>query len=148
MGFCTEQEVRSFFKVVVPFEKMLVDSGIQLFKYYLDIGREEQEERLDDRREDPLKQWKISPIDSVALEHYDDYTAARDEMLVNTHRQPTPWTVVRANDKRAARLGVISDFLQRVEAPGADLKLSGLGPDRSVVFPYETSALTDGRLER
>ncbi|QDU83916.1 Polyphosphate kinase 2 (PPK2) [Planctomycetes bacterium Pla163] len=148
MGFCTEQEVSSFFKVVVPFERMLVDSGIQLFKYYLDIGRDEQEERLDERREDPLKQWKISPIDAVAVEHYDDYTAARDEMFVNTHRELTPWTVVRANDKRAARLGVIADLLHRVEAPGVDLDLGGLAPDRNVVFPYETSALTDGRLER
>lgn len=148
MGFCTEQEVRAFFKVVVPFEQMLIDSGIQLFKYYLDIGRDEQAERLQERRDDPLKQWKISPIDAVALEHYDDYTAARDEMFVHTHRELTPWTVVHSNDKRAARLGVIADLLHRVDAPGADLQLAGLGPDRDVVFPYETSALTDGRLER
>jgi len=148
MGFCTEDEVREFFEVVVPFERMLVDSGIQLFKYYLDIGRDEQSRRMAERRDDPLKQWKVSPIDAVAVERFDDYTAARDDMLVHTHREATPWTIVRANDKRAARLAVIADLLERASVPGEDLALDGLAPDRGVVFEYETSALTDGRLER
>jgi polyphosphate kinase 2 (PPK2 family) len=102
-----------------------------LFKYYLDISREEQAKRLEARREDPLKQWKISPIDAVALEKYDEYTKARDAMLERTHTKETPWTIVRADSKKLARLNVIRDLLSRLDYEHK--RESVCRPDRKVV---------------
>lgn len=90
MGFCSEKEYKQFMKAVVPFEKMLCDTGIQIIKYYLDISRDEQQSRLDDRRINPLKQWKISPIDTTAIEHWDDYSLVRDKMLQHSHSDHSP----------------------------------------------------------
>jgi polyphosphate kinase 2 (PPK2 family) len=134
MGFCTEHETESFLAEVVPFEGMLIASGIQILKYYLDISKKEQRERLRDRRHDPLKQWKISPIDSVAVKHWDDYTKARDLMLERTATERSPWIIVRADDKRAAHLNVIRDFLSRLDCPKTDKH--NTMPDRTIVFPY------------
>jgi polyphosphate kinase 2 len=144
MGFCSEDQLAEFFASVVTFERMLVDSGIQLLKYYLDISREEQAERLAERAEDPLKRWKISPIDAVALEHFDDYTEARDEMLRRTHHPDVPWTIVRADKKKKARLALIRDLLARSGAPEVDVD----EPDREIVFRFEPTVLIDGRLAR
>ncbi len=113
MGFCTPAQTEAFFSEVADFEAMLVKSGIQLFKYYLDISREEQKERLLARRKDPLKQWKISPIDAKAMEKFDSYTKARDTMFLRTHHKDGPWTAVHANAKKKARLNVIRDLLAR-----------------------------------
>ena len=90
MEFCSDVEYEEFMNMVLPFEHMLVNSGIQVFKYYLDISKEEQIQRLNDRRTNPLKQWKVSPIDKVAVKHWDDYSAARNEMLLRTHNDVTP----------------------------------------------------------
>lgn len=111
MGFCDEQQLQEFFDTVVTFEQMLVRSGICLIKFYLDIDKNEQAERLEDRRQDPLKQWKISPIDQVALQHWDDYSHARNEMLMRTHHEQSPWFLVRANHKKTARLQIIRTIL-------------------------------------
>lgn len=146
MGFCTEAEYDAFMEAVLPFEHVLVQSGIQLLKYYLDISKDEQARRLKDRETNPLKTWKISPIDAVALEHWDDYSAARDAMLRRTHNRITPWTLVRADDKKQARLNVIRDILARVERPE---RAEGLVPaDPRVVFPFSVKRLTDGSLAR
>ena len=115
MGFCSREELRDFFDNVIPFETMLIDSGIRLFKYYLDIDRKTQAERLAARREDPLKQWKLSPIDAKALAKWDDYTAARDEMLAKTSVAVSPWYVVKADDKKVARLNVIRHLLAHID---------------------------------
>ena len=88
MGFCSDKEYRSFFDEVVPFENMLIGAGMQILKYYLDISKKEQKKRLRDRRRDPLKQWKTSPIDKVAQKHWDAYTEARDMMLARTVDAP------------------------------------------------------------
>lgn len=114
MGFCTEAEYEEFFVSVIEFEHMLIRSGISLFKYYLDISHDEQASRLQERKLDPLKQWKISPIDEQALQYFDDYSAARDIMLQRTHNETSPWTVVNADNKRDARLHMISDLLARL----------------------------------
>jgi polyphosphate kinase 2 len=114
MGFCTPDDTERFFHQVVPFETMLVESGIHVLKYYLDISREEQAKRLEDRKRDPLKQWKISPIDAVALEKYDDYSKARDEMLRRSHHSAAPWRIVRGDDKPEARINIIRDILRSV----------------------------------
>ena len=134
MGFCTGQEYEDFLGAVLPFEHMLIGSGIQIMKYYLDISKGEQTERLHDRKIDPLKQWKTSPIDAVALKHWKDYTKARDRMLVATSSPESPWIVVRADDKRAARLNIIRDLISRLACPETNKHLAS--PDRSIVFPY------------
>ncbi len=120
MGFCTEEELEEFFDSVVEFEQMLQRSGIKLLKYYLDITRDEQAERLAARKLDPLKQWKISPIDDQALHFWDQYSQARDIMLQRTHNIVSPWSIVQADNKRDARLYVISDLLKRLDYQGKD----------------------------
>ena len=144
MGFCTEGQVESFLDDVVPFEHMLIASGIQILKYYLDITRKEQKDRLQDRRRDPLKQWKMSPIDKVALKYWEAYTEARDIMLARTSTSLSPWLVVRADDKHSAHLNVIRDFLSRVNCPKNDKHQAT--PDRDVVFPYDKEHARAGLL--
>ena len=144
MGYCTDAEYEEFMRSVLPFEHMLVDAGIQLFKYYLDISKEEQKRRLKDRRIDPLKQWKISPIDAVAVEHWDDYSAARNEMFARTHNAITPWHVVRADDKKRARLNVIRHLMSRVDCPDKDEHAAN--PDPEIVFAYDDKHLSSGAI--
>jgi len=146
MGFCTKAECEAFLEEAPRFEEMLVRSGMSVLKYYLDITRAEQEKRMQERREDPLKQWKISPIDAVALDHYDDYTKARDRMLERTHSEHAPWTIVRADDKHHARLALIRHVLQVLEYPSRGAQLSG--PDARVAFPWSPECTSDGRLAR
>ncbi|WP_395021317.1 polyphosphate kinase 2 [Dongia sp.] len=135
MGFCSEKEYQTFIEAVLPFEHMLIGTGIQILKYYLDIGKKEQKQRLRARRKDPLKQWKISPIDEVALEHWDAYSHARDEMFARTSSPLAPWLVVRADDKHSARLNVIRDLLSRLACPETDKHMAM--PDPKIVFPYD-----------
>lgn len=135
MGFCTDAEYEEFMQSVVTFEQMLVSAGIQIIKYYLDITKDEQEKRLEERRNDPLKQWKISPIDAVALEHWDDYSLARDEMFKRTHNEITPWHIVRANHKKLARLNVIRHLLSIV--PCDDEIIDAPLPDDNILYTYK-----------
>jgi polyphosphate kinase 2 len=144
MGFCTDREYADFMKAVVPFEEMLVAAGMQIIKYYLDIGREEQKERLQARRDDPLKQWKSSPIDQVALKHWAAYSEARDRMLERTSSSSAPWIVVRADSKHRARLNVIRDLLARLECPETDKHLAV--PDKKIVLPYKQASAREGFL--
>lgn len=144
MGFCTEAESDRFLEAVVPFEHMLIGSGIQIIKYYLDVGKNEQKRRLHDRRRDPLKQWKTSPIDRVAQKHWNAYTDARDLMLARTSTPLSPWLVVRADDKHLAHLNVIRDLLSRVICPKADRHLAV--PDLDIVFPYDEAHVRAGLL--
>ena len=146
MGFCTAAEHAEFMHSVPEFEHMLVRSGIKLFKYYLDIGRAEQKRRLAERREDPLTQWKSSPIDAKALQYWKEYSTARNEMLARTHSAAAPWTLVHADDKRAARLNIIRDLLGRLQYHGRDTKLAS--PDRAVVFPYDPAGKRASQLAK
>ena len=107
MGYCTEEEARAFLKQAPVFEKMLVDDGVLLFKYWLTVDQAEQEERFAERRTDPLKRWKLSPIDQQARAKYADYTRARQAMLDATHGKTAPWTLVNFNDQRRGRLAMI-----------------------------------------
>jgi polyphosphate kinase 2 len=141
MGFCSDAEYQEFLSTVPIFEQLLVHAGLQVVKYYLDVSKHEQKARLRDRRKDPLKQWKTSPIDSRAIKKWDDYTAARDTMLARTHSVFAPWTVVRGDDKQAARLAVIRDLLSRCDPQAAkDLP----PPDPAVVFVYDPIAHAQG----
>jgi polyphosphate kinase 2 len=146
MGFCTKAEHEEFLDTVNGFEQMLVRSGIHLFKYYLDISRKEQERRLEERKKDPLTQWKTSPVDLVSLEKWDDYTRARDEMFERTHTRVVPWRIVHADEKKPARLHLIRDLLSRLVYEDKDESL--LRVDSKVVFPYTPRAVESGRLAR
>ena len=122
MGFASDTQVKSFLKEAPLFEKMLVDDGILLFKYWLCCDQEQQEKRFAERLRDPLKRWKLSPIDIEARARYGDYTRARDAMLKATHSEHAPWTLVDFNDQKRGRLTLIRDLLDRlpdttVEAP-------------------------------
>jgi polyphosphate kinase 2 len=144
MGFCSKKDVETFFESVVDFEKMLVRSGIEIRKYYLDISRDEQKQRLADRHRDPLKTWKNSPVDASAIEKWDDYTKARDEMFRRTNHDAAPWRVVIANDKKRARLAFIGDLLMGFSYKGK--KKKAIAPDRRIVFPW--SRAKEGLLAR
>jgi len=138
MGFAKPKQVDAFFESVVPFEEMLIRDGIALRKYYLDISKKEQKKRLKARRESPLKQWKISPIDEAAQEHWDDYSRARDEMFLRTSHAGSPWRVVKADVKKTARLELIRDLLASFTYKGKDKKLTRADPE--IVFPWSTDA--------
>lgn len=135
MGFCTPIELETFFADVPNFEKMLQNSGIHLLKYYLDISRAEQKRRLAARRDDPLKQWKVSPVDKQAIKLWAPYSAARNEMLLRTHTANAPWTVVQADSKPLARLNLIRHLLQHLPYRGKDRAL--VEPDAQVVQCYD-----------
>jgi polyphosphate kinase 2 len=137
MQFCTEKEYESFLQEALPFEHMLIGAGIQILKYYLDIGKKA-------RRDDPLKQWKTSPIDEVAVKNFERYTEARDQMLARTSSPLSPWIVVRADDKRAARLNVMRDLISRLACPQTNKHLAA--PDLNVVFPYDEAHVRVGLL--
>ncbi|TDX89060.1 polyphosphate kinase 2 [Neorhizobium sp. R1-B] len=125
MGFCTPQQYEDFLKAVPRFEDTIHDEGIIFFKFWLDIGREMQLKRFHDRRHDPLKIWKLSPMDIAALDKWHDYTKKRDIMLEKTHTQETPWTILLANDKRRARLNVIRHMLLALDYEGKDKSAIG-----------------------
>ena len=111
MGFCTPQQTKDFLKQVPVLEKMLVDDGILLFKYWLTVDQDEQEKRFRERLDDPLKQWKLSPVDILSRAKYDDYTAARELMLKATHTKHAPWTLVDFNSQKRGRLSLIRHFI-------------------------------------
>ena len=114
MGFASEAQVEAFLEQAPVFERQLINDGILLFKYWLTTDQSRQEERFAERLEDPLKRWKLSPIDLTAREKYADYTRAREEMLAATHTFQAPWTLVDFNDQRRGRLTVIRDLLDRL----------------------------------
>jgi polyphosphate kinase 2 len=142
MGFCTEAELREFYETVGFFEQMLMRSGLTLFKYYLDISKGEQKKRLKARARDPLKQWKISPIDQVAHKLWKEYSEARNDMLAHTHSPASPWTIVKADDKRTGRINLISDLLSRMDYADKDPKV--IRPNPSIVFPYDPAYVEKG----
>ncbi|MDA8177749.1 MULTISPECIES: polyphosphate kinase 2 [Acidithiobacillus] len=145
MGFCTDQQYEEFFAEVNNFEGMLVRSGIHLFKFYLDISRDEQKQRLEARKDDPLKQWKTSPIDEKALKHWKDYSEARNIMFARSHSPFAPWIIVNANDKKIARLQLIKGLLSRLSYTDKD-EMRVL-PDQSIIFEYESLYLDNGMIQ-
>lgn len=132
MGFCSKEQLAAFLREAPVFEGMLVRDGIRLIKLYLSVSRETQLKRLHTRHHDPLKQWKLSPIDIKGLTKWDDYTAAQVEMFRFTHTETAPWTVVRSNDKYRARINAIRHVLSQVDYDGKDRKVVGT-PDELIV---------------
>jgi polyphosphate kinase 2 len=127
MGFCTPEQTTSFLKQAPRFEKLLVDEGILLFKYWLTVDQAQQEARFAERLADPLKRWKLSPIDLTSREKYAAYSKARDRMLEATHSKHAPWTLVDFNDQRRGRLHLIRNLLDRIP----DRKV----PETKIEFP-------------
>jgi polyphosphate kinase len=146
MGFSTPQQVEEFLQSAPRFEAMLVDSGIRLLKYYLDISQSEQSKRLEARKRDPLKQWKVSPIDEVAVRHWKAYSKARNAMLLRTHTPFAPWHIVRGDDKKLARLNLIRDILSQLDYDDKDKKL--IRPDPGIVFEFEPESIESGLLAK
>ena len=146
MGFCSSKELARFFDTVCDFENVLVRSGMEIRKYYLDISRQEQKKRLAERTKDPLKTWKISPIDAVAMQKWSAYTRARDEMFRRTSHKTAPWRIVHADHKKDARIAVIGDLLSSFSYPSKRKKFVTLDPKR--FFLWDAKAEKDGRLER
>jgi polyphosphate kinase len=133
MGFCSNEQNKRFLKYVPMFERMLVKEGVTLFKFYFSVSKEEQLRRFDSRKNDPLKQYKISPVDKQAQELWDQYSIRKFEMLTETNYSIAPWTIIRSDNKRAARLGCMKHILHNLEYEGK-IEDSQLVPDPEIVI--------------
>ena len=137
MGFCTEEQSKRFLQVVPAFEKMMVESGIILLKYWLEVSEEEQTRRIKGRIDDGRKIWKLSPMDLKSYSRWDEYTRARDDMFAATDTGWAPWFVAKSDDKKRARLNIIKHLLSMVpyeETPHEKVKL----PDRKKIGKYQS----------
>lgn len=134
MGFCTDAENEQFLNQVPKFEKMLIESGIDLYKYWFSVSRPEQFRRFKSRETDRLKQWKLSPVDEQSLSRWDDYTNAIDRMFEYTDTDTAPWTVVRSDDKKRARLNCMQDVLYSLPYPNKNKKVVQ-APDPGILGP-------------
>jgi polyphosphate kinase 2 len=146
MGFSTPTEQETFLRETPNFEAMLLESGLKLVKVWLDVSKAEQKQRLDERKNDPLKVLKSSPLDAAAQDKWDGYTKARDEMLTRTSSALAPWICVRSDQKKKARLALLSHLARVLAAP--EIAATVPPPDPARLFPFDPAALTDGRLER
>ena len=143
MGFCTDEQYKAFLKLCPTAEKYIVDAGILLIKYWLEVGKKEQHRRFEARLKDPLRQWKLSPMDLESFRRWYDYSRARDKMLEATDTKYAPWHLIRSDDKRRARLNCISHLLGLIpykKAPREKIKL----PKRSEKGSYDDQASLKG----
>ena len=132
MGFCEPSEYLEFMRQTPELERMLVRSGIKLYKYWFSVTQDEQKARFASRENDPLKQWKLSPIDKASLNKWDDYTEAKEAMFFYTDTADAPWTVVKSNDKKRARINTMLHFLSTLDYPDKDLSIAH-APDPLIV---------------
>jgi len=132
MGFCSAAEYLEFMRQCPDFERMIVRSGVRLFKYWFSVTQEEQRRRFESRSKEPLKQWKLSPIDKASLNKWDDYTEAKEAMFFYTDTADAPWTIVKSNDKKRARLNCLQHFLANLDYPNKDHHVVH-GPDPLIV---------------
>ena len=144
MGFCSDEDVEEFFRSVPEFERMLVRSGIILVKYWFSITDEEQQFRFNMRIHDPLKQWKLSPMDVESRRRWEDYTRAKEAMLERTHIPEAPWWLIDAVDKKKARLNCIAHILKTIE-PGRVSRPKIKLPKRSKKGKYDDQASLRGQ---
>ncbi|MGY2080887.1 polyphosphate kinase 2 [Modestobacter sp. SYSU DS0657] len=132
MGYCTPEEYRLFMRQAPEFERMLVESGIHLVKFWFSVTRGEQRSRFIVRQIDPVRQWKLSPTDLASLDRWDAYTEAKEAMFLHTDTEHAPWTVVKSNDKKRARLGAMQHVLHRFDYTDKDVEVVG-APDPLIV---------------
>jgi polyphosphate kinase len=137
MSFCAPNDYLEFMRQTPEFERMLTRSGIRLFKYWFSVTRDEQRKRFSSRETDPLKQWKLSPIDRASLDKWDDYTEAKEAMFFYTDTADAPWTIIRSNDKKRARLNCMRHFLSMIDYPDKDLA-AAQSPDPLIVGKAST----------
>jgi len=123
MGFCSPNEYLEFMRQVPELERMLVRSGINLFKYWFSVTQEEQHSRFESRKTDPLKRWKLSPIDQASLSKWDDYTEAKEAMFFYSDTADAPWTIIKSNDKKRARINCMMHFLDSIDYPDKDTSI-------------------------
>ena len=136
MGFCTGAEYLEFMRQCPELERMLVRSGIFLFKFWFSVSQDEQASRFDSRLTDPLKQWKVSPIDLASLDKWNAYTQAKEAMFFYTDTADAPWTVIKSDDKKRARIAALQHFLSNLPYPDRDPEVV-TGPDPLIVGPAE-----------
>lgn len=144
MGFCTEDQYRHFLDICPTVERYIVDSGIILIKFWMEVGKKEQARRFEARIDDPLRQWKLSPMDVESWTRWYEYSRARDAMLQATDTKHAPWHIVRSDDKKRARLNCIAHLLSLIpyeEVPREKVKL----PKRSSEGKYDDQAALEGR---
>ena len=144
MGFCSKEEYKTFLRLCPTVEKYIVDAGIILLKYWLEVGKKEQQRRFEARIKDPLRQWKLSPMDLESFRRWNEYSRARDRMLDATDSKHAPWHIVRSDDKKRARLSCISHLLSMIpygKVPREKVKL----PKRSANGSYDDEASMKGR---
>jgi polyphosphate kinase 2 len=145
MGFCGPNEYLEFMRQCPEFERMLVRSGIRLYKYWFSVSREEQRRRFAERQTDPLKRWKLSPIDIASLDKWDEYTEAKEAMFFYTDTADAPWTIVKSDDKKRARLNCMQHFLASLPYPKKDRSIVH-GPDPLIVGTTEHVLHRDERI--
>ncbi|MBL8052754.1 MAG: polyphosphate kinase 2, partial [Nitrospira sp.] len=136
MGFCTKKEHQRFLQQVPEFEHMLYEDGVTIIKFWFSISKDEQARRFEARRQNPLKQWKLSPVDEKAQELWDAYTRCKEEMFSKTHSTFSPWIIVQANDKQAARLESLRYVLNLLPYKGKDEAQIRLTPDPNVITRF------------
>ncbi|MDY0781177.1 polyphosphate kinase 2 [Tenacibaculum sp. IB213877] len=141
MGFCNDKQYRKFLLQVPEFEHMLYEDGIVIIKFWLSITKEEQLRRFNAREDNPLKRWKFSPVDKKGQELWDKYTFYKDEMFTNTHTSYCPWTIIRTNNKKTARLEAMRYVLSRFDYEGKEEAMTNLNPDPNVVMRYYRSII-------
>ncbi|WP_316862536.1 polyphosphate kinase 2 [uncultured Cohaesibacter sp.] len=132
MGFCSPSEYLEFMRQTPEFERMIRRSGVRLFKYWFSVTQDEQRKRFASREHDPLKQWKLSPVDKASLNKWDDYTEAKEAMFFYTDTADAPWTIIKSNDKKRARLNCMQHFLSSLPYPNKDHHIVN-GPDPLIV---------------
>lgn len=136
MGFCSQEEYREFIVQVSNLEQMLISSGLIVFKYFLNVSRDEQKRRIERRKTDPLRMWKLSPIDNKSLNLWDEYTETFQKMFSRTHTADAPWILVNSTDKKRARINIARDLLSKVDYDGKDQTKVCLLADPTIVTQY------------
>lgn len=139
MGFCTEQQYQQFMRQVPEFEHMLFEDGVHVIKLWFSINKEEQGRRFDARRSNPLKQWKLSPVDEKGQEMWEKYTYYKEQMFARTHNTFSPWTIIKTNKKKIARLESIRHVLSKFEYEGKESANTTVLPDPNVVMRFHRS---------
>ncbi len=140
MGFCTQEQYRKFMLQVPEFEHMLYEDGVKIIKFWFSISKEEQKARFDARLQTPLKRWKFSPVDQKGQELWDKYTSYKEQMFSKTHTTYCPWIIVKANDKKTARLESMRYVLSQFDYPEKNQALTTLLPDPNIIMRYYRSA--------
>ncbi|MCF6348703.1 MAG: polyphosphate kinase 2 [Flavobacteriaceae bacterium] len=140
MSFCTDEQYSRFMLQVPEFEHMLYEDGVKIIKFWFSISKEEQKARFDSRLQTPLKRWKFSPVDQKGQELWDKYTFYKEQMFSKTHTTYCPWIIVKANDKKIARLETMRYVLSQFDYPDKDKALTTLFPDPNIIMRYYRSA--------